>query len=365
MAAVVAAQAVKVSRAAAAQGHGSSRPEGASPAAQALAPRKTSRFLLLFRKLAAGARPAPAEGHRRGAARHGWRPAADASSGQGLVRRKEWGSPAGELRAEAAKARSTAARRSRKAPAGAGEEPDAAASAPAAPAASPRRAEASAALAAPAEVRREQRPAQARVIVVDLRTRPVEAEKPAENRRSFSTPAAEGSQRSFERVLLAREPGTAELGASAQRPAAGSGPASRSGQDLLRERLVPEIVHQAGIILRDGGEGEIRLVLKPEHLGSVRILLRIGESSLEGRIVVDNGNVKELLDSHLEQLKSALRQEGWASANINVTVSGGGGERRDLPPEPLRAVSGPKAGEFERATPAMLDLGFTTVNLWA
>jgi flagellar hook-length control protein FliK len=134
----------------------------------------------------------------------------------------------------------------------------------------------------------------------------------------------------------------------------------------LQERLLPEIVHQAGIILRDGGEGEIRLVLKPEHLGSVRIRLHLGESSLEGRIVVDNSNVKELLDANLEGLKSALRQEGYATANIDVTVSGDGGRRRQLEPDPaLPAVADRSAGGFERAALAALDLGFTAVNLLA
>jgi flagellar hook-length control protein FliK len=96
----------------------------------------------------------------------------------------------------------------------------------------------------------------------------------------------------------------------------------------------------------------------------VRIRLHLGESSLEGRIVVDNSNVKELLDANMEQLKSALRQEGYASANIDVTVSGGGGERRGLDTG-QGAAAGRPAEEFQRATPAAWDLGFTTVNLLA
>jgi len=98
----------------------------------------------------------------------------------------------------------------------------------------------------------------------------------------------------------------------------------------------------------------------------VRILLRLGESSLEGRIVVDNSNVKELLESHLWELKSALRQEGYATANIDVTVSGDRERRRELEPDPaLQAVAERSAGGFERAAAAALDLGFTAVNLLA
>jgi flagellar hook-length control protein FliK len=154
------------------------------------------------------------------------------------------------------------------------------------------------------------------------------------------------------------------LSAPPRSPASATSPTPLSGS-VLQERLLPEIVHQAGIVLRDGGEGEIRLVLKPEHLGSVRIRLQLGESILEGRIVVDNSNVKELLDAHLEQLKSALRQEGYASANIDVSVSGGGGGRREPPPEPVVPALTSRTSGFERATPTILDLGFTTVNLLA
>jgi flagellar hook-length control protein FliK len=238
--------------------------------------------------------------------------------------------------------------------------------------------------AASSEARRVTRPAQARVFVVDLRSPAARGSRRAAETPERGEAPAEGREpsRGFERVLSAREAGSAapasltpvasaSLSGFAPTSLSGFAPTSLSGfapstglsGQALQEHLVPEIVRQASIILKDGGEGEIRLVLKPEHLGSVRIRLQLGESSLEGRIVVDNSNVKELLEAHLEQLKGALRQEGYASANIDVTVSGGGSGRREPPPEPVLAeVSGRTSG-FERATPAALDLGFTTVNL--
>ena len=347
----------------AAQAHGLLRPGGAagphgvSPAAQALAPKKPSAFLRLFRRIAGAAgqkAPGEIQSGREGGS------ATETSS----ARARKKAGEAAELRAEAQAARAgRKPRRGGGARQGGQQAPDASLEAALpgpAPARRPHGVAPQEAAAPAVEARREPRPAQARVFVVDLRTRSAESGERPELRRAFAAPERGEAQHSFERVLLAREAGNA-----AESPRSSSsltGPAlPRSAQ----ERLVPEIVHQAGIILRDGGEGEIRLVLKPEHLGSVRIRLHLGESSLEGRIVVDNSNVKELLDANLEQLKSALRQEGFASANIDVTVSGGGGERRELEPDPgLPAVAGRKAEEFERATPAVLDLGFTTVNLF-
>ena len=352
----------------AARAHGLSGPDRLSPAAQALAPKKPSAFLRLFRRIAgaAGQKTPGAAPSGRAALVAGGTPSGregGSAPETSSARARKKADETGELRAEAQAARAgRKPRRGGGARQGGLQAPDASIEAALpgpAPARHPRGLASQEAAAPAVEARREPRPAQARVFVVDLRARPAEGERP-ELHRASASPEREQGHHSFERVLLAREAGNA-----AERPLSSS---SRAGPALPRsaqERLLPEIVHQAGIILRDGGEGEIRLVLRPEHLGSVRIRLHLGESSLEGRIVVDNSNVKELLDANLEGLKSALRQEGYASANIDVTVSGGGGERRELEPDPgLPAVAGRKAEEFERATPAMLDLGFTTVNLF-
>ena len=139
----------------------------------------------------------------------------------------------------------------------------------------------------------------------------------------------------------------------------------------LQERLIPQIVQRTGIILRDGGEGEIRLVLKPEHLGAVRVRLHLGERSLEGRIVVDNNIVKELLEANLEHLRNALRQEGFASPNIEVSVGGGRPEGREPAEgepdsEPPAVLAARPAREFEASTPLAWEagLGYSTVNIW-
>jgi hypothetical protein len=372
----------------------------ASPAAQALATKKPSGFLQLFRRIAGAAngtgnaagdrkasgglpsgsealsgRESPAgrvlaegripSGRAARPGRETARGSEDHPAPQTLSarsRKKAGTREAEELASEARTARQV--RRGGEARKGGRQAPEAALAAALpgpAPAQRPRGTSPREAEVQAVQARREPRPAQARVFVLDLRS--AEGENPGEPRRASAAPErAETS--SFERALLARESGAS--GAGARSPGSVSGSALPGS--ALQERLLPEIVHQAGIILRDGGEGEIRLVLKPEHLGSVRIRLHLGESSLEGRIVVDNSNVKELLEAHLWELKSALRQEGYATANIDVTVSGDGGRRRELEPDPaLPAVADRSAGGFERAIPASLelDLGFTAVNLLA
>jgi len=392
------------------------RTGGVSPAARAL--RAPSGFLLLFRRLAGTPLQKP-EGDKppavnrtaettaagtgpwkktensqaaeaRAGARPGAKPEAGAEAGAQKPRRAKPGREAGakpgrEAGAEAgakvgAEAGAKAGREAgASSDAGEGRPAGAAAALPAPAGRRPRGAASPDHAPAAVEARRESRPAEVRVFVVDLRRRATEAGNSPEARQVAEPAGRDTGSHSFERVLLAREAGAgvespreaqAGLPRSPTSPTSlsGSAPTSLSGYALprsLQERLLPEIVQRASIVLREGGEGEIRLVLKPEHLGSVRIRLHLGESSLEGRIVVDNINVKELLDANLEQLKSALRQEGYASANIDVTVSGGGGgggERRGLDTG-QGAAAGRPAEEFQ--TPMAWDLGFTTVNLLA
>jgi flagellar hook-length control protein FliK len=135
----------------------------------------------------------------------------------------------------------------------------------------------------------------------------------------------------------------------------------------FEQRFIPEVVKQTGIILKDGGNGEIRLVLKPENLGSIRIRVALSESSLEGRIVVDNNSVKELVESSLDNLRNALRLEGYQT-NLEVSVghrrSWSGNEQDQAPPAGWLAGG---TEEFEKAIPLYLDMrpDYELVNVFA
>jgi flagellar hook-length control protein FliK len=135
----------------------------------------------------------------------------------------------------------------------------------------------------------------------------------------------------------------------------------------FEQRFIPEVVKQTGIILKEGGNGEIRLVLKPENLGSIRIRLALSESSLEGRIVVDNNSVKELVESSLDNLKNALRLEGYQT-NLELSVghrrSRSGSEQAQTQPTGWLANG---SEEFDKAIPLYLDMkpDYELVNVFA
>ena len=215
-----------------------------------------------------------------------------------------------------------------------------------------------------------------KIVVLDLRKERAEAgqlregltvEKAAEPRSDGKAGSAEGLEKDFSVLFRGNYP---------QRAPAPAAEAAQSGRaqvlpQRFQERFVPEVVKQTGIILKGGGVGEIRLVLKPANLGSVRIRLVVSESSLEGHIVVDNNSVKELVESSLDSLRNALRQEGFQTAGLEVSVghrrSGDGAAHNQGEMEaPLSGLWSSSSEEFEKAIPLFLDIkpDYELINLF-
>ena len=148
--------------------------------------------------------------------------------------------------------------------------------------------------------------------------------------------------------------------------AGGAPTAFESALERLRGMAGSELVKTTGIILRDGG-GEIRMVLKPESLGSVRIRMNIVDNGIEGRIIVDTPAVKQVLDGSIDALARALTAQGFQTASLEVSVGGqnaDGGRAAEQAPSGLRRES---ADGFERNVPGIesLSLGDLLVNLFA
>jgi len=143
-------------------------------------------------------------------------------------------------------------------------------------------------------------------------------------------------------------------------------PAGQTALERFREMAGNELVKATNMVLRDGG-GEIRLVLKPESLGSVRIKMHLVDNTIEGKIVVDNQAVKQVIDGNLDSLMRALRAEGFQGATLQVSVGGqnadNGRQAQEERPEAVRRVT---AQGFERNIPGVenLSMGDLLVNLF-
>ena len=135
------------------------------------------------------------------------------------------------------------------------------------------------------------------------------------------------------------------------------GSSTKPGAARFQEILRNEVVRHSTIILKEGG-GELRLILKPESLGRVRINLSLNNDHIAGRIVVENSSVKEMFESNLQNLQNAFKNEGYASASLEVSVGAGGEQARGQrePMEPGRRRVLDAAAEFESSVAVVPEL---------
>jgi flagellar hook-length control protein FliK len=204
------------------------------------------------------------------------------------------------------------------------------------------------------------------VRVVDVRKK--HTDMPADDQQSrFKAPPAAASQTDVNPAVIIRSSipapenttrETARQGQPAQAPFAGT-------LERLRQMAGSELTRAAGIILRDGG-GEIKLTLKPESLGSVRIRMNLVDNAIEGRIIVDNSAVKHIFEGSLDSLMRAFTAEGFQTASLQVSVGGQGTDSGKQDRESLPRIQRIEALQANWNVPEAenLSIGDLLVNLF-
>jgi flagellar hook-length control protein FliK len=151
------------------------------------------------------------------------------------------------------------------------------------------------------------------------------------------------------------------------------GPVQGSFRDALaqelRGALGQDIVRHASIILKEGGEGLIRLSLKPESLGNVKIRLELSENKIAGHIIVENNDALRAFERELPVLEAAFKDSGFEGASLELSRDGGdnrrwnGEEARPFYSERLASSSYEALTEYQGGN--ALVHGDTQVNMLA
>jgi len=85
-----------------------------------------------------------------------------------------------------------------------------------------------------------------------------------------------------------------------------------------------ELVQRGKLILRDGNVGEIRLQLKPAHLGMVRINLKMtGNKKVQGEVTVSSKEAYDAFEDSMEELVSSFKDAGFDTSSFNLNWKGG------------------------------------------
>jgi hypothetical protein len=136
-----------------------------------------------------------------------------------------------------------------------------------------------------------------------------------------------------------------------------------------RSGIFDQIVQRAALLARDG-RTEMRIDLKPEALGQVRLQIMTEHQQVSVRIFAEHANVREIIESHMTQLKSDLQQQGLQVDRLEVAVAegerrapgrqGNPGRRRPGAPGAVRAAAGPE--RIEAAAGALRPAGSGVID---
>ena len=158
---------------------------------------------------------------------------------------------------------------------------------------------------------------------------------------------------SFEALRADADSATGRTGRSAASPTRMT-TATAELRRAFNEQLNGEIVRSARLVVRGGERGEIRLNLKPETLGSVRIALQMQDGHIAGRIIVDNQSVREAFEQNLAALQKAFAESGMDASGLEVTVADSGRDSGQTDDGlPGKQSSGAAAATFDNAVPTV------------
>jgi flagellar hook-length control protein FliK len=168
------------------------------------------------------------------------------------------------------------------------------------------------------------------------RTRQSPAEPSSGAVNTAEKPQTEAARSNTGQANIVVEQGSSGGQAGGQSPANAQSQAPSSPQALqaelqaqLRTNLSGDIVRQAQMILRSGGsgqtEGAIRLTLKPETLGNVKIRLEMAENKITGHITVESDDALKAFEREIHSLEQAFRDAGFEGVTLDMTLASGGG----------------------------------------
>ena len=85
----------------------------------------------------------------------------------------------------------------------------------------------------------------------------------------------------------------------------------------------PDFVKAGNIVLRDGNQGSINLILRPESLGNVKISLSLSDKVITGQITVQSQEAYDAFKESIGALREAFAQSGFEAQGFDLNFSQG------------------------------------------
>ena len=94
----------------------------------------------------------------------------------------------------------------------------------------------------------------------------------------------------------------------------------------LRGNLSLDLVKNATLIVRNGGEGTIRLALHPASLGYVKVHLEMTENKIMGHIIVESNEALRAFQRELPVLEKAFKDSGFLETSLEMSLANDGSD---------------------------------------
>jgi flagellar hook-length control protein FliK len=117
---------------------------------------------------------------------------------------------------------------------------------------------------------------------------------------------------------------------------------SQKMADAIGERLMREI---------DRGHWNVKLMLKPAHLGHIEVEMRLHAGALDASFTASQSQTRDILQDGLNRLKETLNQMGMDVANLDVR-NGQNRQNGGNPTPGSARLTAPEASSQEAETPA-------------
>jgi flagellar hook-length control protein FliK len=93
-----------------------------------------------------------------------------------------------------------------------------------------------------------------------------------------------------------------------------------------KEPLFSQIMEHARLML-SGNQSELEMSLKPDHLGKLQLKVSIENQVVTARFVAESQQVKQIIETNLNQLRDQLRENGLQVDYLSVSVGTGTGDQ--------------------------------------
>lgn len=129
----------------------------------------------------------------------------------------------------------------------------------------------------------------------------------------------------------------------------------------------PEIIPEFSKIIQTGEKQSVTFQLTPENLGKVKLSIDLVENQINTRIEVENEQVKQFIQSNIEQLRQNLQTSGIHLNNVNISLAES--EQKFSKAFTPRKKSGDRISKVkadeERTRPSQKSLGYNTYEFLA